>query len=409
MLSRTATGRGGEAVAALALLLALVAAPTSLSAAPTTEATAAAATTPAITVGVLRFTGPSSDALDLRHRIADEARRRDYNVVGISLEIDQYTAKLACEVRDDACLARLAASVRRQHPAIKFLVYGKVAPPDLDEPTWVTIFDVDAGAPVEVIVASPNSDDLLLPLVLPRRVVSGIDRAVHPPGPLTAEELALLAELEENNQRPPSPPLWVHLYPHRPPPEPPPPPSIEPDLRRDFPEWCRIETRRQERAQGRTPTPAPAPYCKNGPYWGYFRPRTWVAFSLAAAGLVATSVAYGLGGAAHRRYRDARGALADSGLVNTAPTDAEAYTALASAVVDAGEEARVRLLAGDLSLAATTLALGVFAVVVRRDRVLAKRYIREMKYRRYILTSTRLRLAPSLTPTGGGAGLSIRF
>jgi hypothetical protein len=354
------------------------------------------------TVGVLRFAGPSSDALELRSMIAEEARRRGYDVVGISLEIDQYTAKLACEVRDAACLAELAASIRRHHPAIKYLVYGAVAPPDVGRSTWVTIFDVDAGAPVEVVVASPNSDDLLLPIVLPRRVVAGIVRLVDPPGPLTAAELEVLASLDELDPRPPGDPPWINEPEH-----PTTRLSLEPRLRRDFPQFCRIETRRQLRAQGGTHTDAP--YCKLGHFWGYLRPRTWTALSLAAAGVVATTVAYGLGAAAHRRYRDARERLDDSGLSNTRPTDAQAYTGLASAVVGAGDEARVRLLAGDLSLAATTLAIGVFAVLVRRDRLLAKRYIRGKKRLRSTRTPARLRLAPRLAPTGGGASLAIRF
>lgn len=302
----------------------------------------------------MRLGGDPQAATALRFQIDAELHRAGHAVEGVALDLDGAAAEVGCAATEAACVGQVAAWVGRS-VAVRAVIVGEVAADDSGDRTWIEIVDPTTRARLRRLEATPTADDWILLYGLARAIAAAIVELDHPPPPPTEEESAILAGLDELA---PSGAYWHPPPPRRPPP---PPRSIGVDLHRDFKHYCRARTRRELRARGEPIEPTP--YCRNGPFWGYFRPPTWTLFGVALAGTVATATLYGIG------------------------------------LAEGDDEARRRraLIGGHVALGVTLVAAAVWVRLLFLDRRDA---------RRFILRDKRLR---SVEIQPAGMGVFARF
>ncbi|MEZ4448083.1 MAG: hypothetical protein R3B09_01305 [Nannocystaceae bacterium] len=367
---------------------------------PAPAAEAAPPRAPLKTVGLLRLGGPS-DADSLRWRLKEALTDGGYAVKTLAMDLTRAATWARCKLAEPRCLPRIAAELRREL-GIDVFVYGVLAAPDSGDRSIVSIVSTDPSAskgstasgewlaPLAVLEATPTSDDFILPFVYPIAIATAIHAIDHPTPPITEAEAKILAGLDHEHERPDTFEECDDCGWH-------PPPRGDPrvplELGRVWKYYCRTKPRGSGTEPGRLRDPLP--YCRYGPFWGYFRIRSWIALGFTSAGVVATATAYGLGLASLGRYRSDAAALDASGLDPTDPLDHDAYTARASAVAAEGDAARRALIAGDVALGATIVSVGVLALLHALDRRDAKRHIRRLEALRFI--------------AGPGFGVELRF
>jgi len=367
------------------------------------------------TVGMFRFGGAEA-GLELRGNVVATFQGKGYSVKSVALEMGEASAKVKCkaaEAESPECLAKvgewLGGSAKT---AADYLVFGGVTPGH----ATVTIFDVKSGKIVKSMDSSMTPGDLIVPIVLPKAVVTAVEENINPPGPATDEEKAVLAALDEPDKTPEElaaekqeiadaqaaveKALQDQVLETG---------NVTADLVADFDDFCRTG-KRKKRENKESPKDL-RPSCKRGTFWGYWQPRTWVALTLTIGTGAATGLMYGLALGARGPYKDAVDAVdAFPGDPRNDPndivSDGQAYDALATEVSQTGATMRRRAIVGDVLLGSTVLLAGVMGIMIFQDRGDAKRYIKEEKALRSI---SNVRVGPMLTKETKGAGLGFSF
>ncbi|MBC8072878.1 MAG: hypothetical protein IAG13_31440 [Deltaproteobacteria bacterium] len=284
----------------------------------------------------------------------------------------------------ETCLSEAATRLRASGARFDVLVTGTVHY-GVPDGVHLVAFDASTSATLEAITTSYLSGDEVAPVVVPQRLVAAIGGEVTSPE-LSPREAEVMASLDE----PPKSPeqlareteqlalaereatarareeLEYELH-------------VPVHLRTDFREVCETGPRRG----GERDTPRPR--CERGPFFGYWRPTSWVALGVASGALVATGVFYGLAAATRTQYRDALAA------------DDEAR------IAETGAQMRQRALLGDVALATTGLVAGIMVISVVVDRFEAKRMVRSRKIERMLA-----RFPIAVTAGRHGAGAQLR-
>lgn len=416
--------------AAFALTSALLLAPLPVLAAPPAEAAPPA--TPATTaepaaaptpmplggnVGLLKFEGADADAW--RFEVKTQLEDKGYRVTGVKKSYSEATAAAKCKGNDEACLAPVAAYLQKgTKTPFDFFVYAQLA--DHGETAVVAVYDIKNGKLVRKMTFTRSADDLMAPLIVPRSVATSLVDYQAPPPPMsdeekatlaaldepakTAEELAqeqkLLADAQEAARRAYNENLDVGAQ------------SV--DLRKDFKELCRTGKREdvyKETPEGERVLEARdyRPACKLGPTFGYFQARSWILFGLTSIGALATvgmySGALGTRLGPYRGAKDDLDAAIDAGLDPNAPADADEYANLAGEVSEYGHTVRNLALGGDIALG-TSLLFGVVLVILIADD---RKEAREALSRDKELKMSDFRVSPIMGRGTYGVGAGFRF
>ncbi len=365
-------------------------------------------------VGLMRFGG---DGNDLRVSVQQSFEGEGFTVKGVALDIQTAAGKVKCKgPKDDSvtdeCLAKIGLWLNKkgkQQPPYTYLVFGTYGSLDEGQSTRVIVYDLINSKRVVDYQASPSSDDLILPLMLPRAVATGVQDYITPPAPITPEEQKVIDDLDAgltaeekaaqdeavNDAREgvlsgPTGPMSME--------------GIQVDLKKDFDKFAR-DGKRTKRKSKEDPKDL-RPSRKLGPFFGYWQPRAWVALGLMGAGLVATGALYGAGLARRGAYSDAVAALEGSGTTANNPDQTEDYTDLASQVASTGADYRKLLVGGDVALASSVVLFGVLAIIVYQDRTEAKAFIKQEKA---LAGIKNLRVGPVFAKGFQGASLGFRF
>ena len=287
-------------------------------------------------VAILTFTGDEATAAGVRVGIEESLVGLGYAVHFIKRSRREAMERNACVLFDGECMAKiglyLAKNTSRDYA---YFIWGDVP---ADGPATLGAYGIFERRLITHLAMNMSPHDRVLPRVMAPALARRVHDSRVPPAPPTDEELAVLASLDAdppwtrrdplpcNSCGPPSP-LPAERY------------NREADLREDFNAWCRVEPRDDEAFVGRDLRP----HCRQGPVFGYFRPRTWTLLGLTGAAAVGTGVVYGLAAAAATIW------------------DADTGRALA--------------ISGHATLA-TTLALGTaLAIVIAVDRAQARKFI----------------------------------
>lgn len=378
-------------------------------------APAAAPATAGNGVGLMRLGGDAAVADALRSQVLTDLSAAGYNVKGVALDIDAAAAKVKCKGGPDACVGKVAEWLvkgAKGGSTYDFLVYGKVST-DPAVGSSIVIYDVAKKSKIKEFTPSVTAEDLILPLALPRAMVTALNNYRNPPAPATPEEQQILAELDEPAKTPEElaeeqraianaeakvaagQGEMIDTS------------NISVDLKKDFKDFCRSGPPKP-RASKDDPKDL-RPVCKRGPFFGYWQTRAWVALGLTTGALLTAGVFYGLGLAARGPYKDSLDKLEASGLDNTNPIDSAEYTALASDVADKGNTMRNRFIGGDVALLTTVLLAGVLGVIIYQDRTDAKDYIKTEKSLKAVSKIQNVRGGPILSSTVQGFGLGFNF
>ncbi|MEX1368466.1 MAG: hypothetical protein AB1Z98_35370 [Nannocystaceae bacterium] len=370
------------------------------------------------TVALMRFAGTDA-ATELRATLQPILEDGGYTVKGVALPLADATKKVKCkgEPDGDECLAAVGKWLNANpRTAADFIVFGSVSDGPGAE-VQLVVYDVAKAQRVRSFDTAFNEGDLILPIVLPQELVKSIDEYREPPAPITAEEQALIAQLDEPDKTPEelaaekdavaqaeadaAAALRDQVIDTR---------SIEADLKEDFEAFCRNEPRRKRKSKEDPKDLRPA--CKRGSFWGYWQPRAYVALGLTAGAALGAVGMYTLALAGRGPYRDAVDALDEynaqaGGDPRRDPNAAaDGYDALATEVSRTGAVVRRRAIVGDVLLGTSVLLGGVLAIIIYQDRTDAKRFIKEEKSLRAI---SDVRVGPILTRETQGVGLGFRF
>lgn len=382
----------------------------------------AAPATDGRTIGMMRFTG-SPAATELRATLEPSFDDAGYPVKGLALDIREAGKKAKCKAaaESDECLTTIGKwLVSNPKTAVDFIVFASVteAPGNRAK---VVVFDVAQNKRVIDVETTFNPGDLILPIVLPQRLIAAVEEYKTPPEPATAEELAIIDALDEPDKTPEelaaekkaiadaelaaAAALQDQVINTD---------DIEADLKDDFEAFCRNEPRRK-RASKEDPKDL-RPACKRGPFWGYWQPRAWVALGLTAGSALGTAALYTTALIGRGPYGKAVDAV-DAYNAAVSPADPrrdpnaandgdQSYAALATEVSRTGSIVRRRAIVGDVLLGTTVLLGGVLAIIIYQDRTDAKRFLKEEKS---IKAISDVRVGPMLSRETQGLGLNFRF
>ncbi|WP_434427911.1 hypothetical protein [Nannocystis pusilla] len=367
------------------------------------------------TIGLFRLSGDPASAEALRSQILTDMSAAGYNVKGVALDIDGAAGKVKCKGGADACVGKviewLNKGAAKSGTVYDYLIYGTVGGPN--GASSIVIYDVAKKAKVKEFTPSLSPDDLILPLALPRAMVTSLNNYRTPAAPATAEEQKILAELDEPAKTPEE--LAAEkaaiddaigkvaagqgeLIDTS---------NVKVDLKKDFKDFCRTGPPKP-RVNKDDPKDL-RPVCKRGPTFGYFQTRAWVALGLTAGALLTTGIFYSLGLAARGPYKSALDDLDNSGLDKTDPLQSDEYTRMAADVADKGNTMRNRLIGGDVALLTTVLLAGVLAVIIYQDRTDAKDFIKTEKSLKSVSRIQNVRGGPILSRGMQGFGFGFNF
>jgi hypothetical protein len=392
-----------------------------LAAAPAKPGKAAVPATDGKTIGLMRFTG-SPAAADLRASFQPVLEEAGYTVKGVAIDLPTAAKTVKCKAAPDSdeCLAAIGKWVTANpKTAADFLLFGSVG----DAPgnaVSLVVYDIAQSKRVTTLDTAFNQGDLILPIVLPQKLVTALAHHKTPPPPASEEELAALAALDEPDKTPEEiaaekeaiakaqadaaaaqQDQVISTA------------DIEADLEDDFEAFCRNEPRRKRATKEEPKDLRPA--CKRGPFWGYWQPRAWVALGLTAGTALGTAAMYSLALVARGPYNDARDVLeayvADVGGDPTkdpylVTNGDQSYDALATEVSRTGSIMKRRAIVGDVLLGTTVLLGGVLAIIIYQDRTDAKRFLKEEKSLKAI---SDLRVGPMISRETQGVGVHFRF
>jgi hypothetical protein len=368
-------------------------------------------------VGLLKFEGADADAW--RFEVKTQLEDKGYRVTGVKKSYTEATAAAKCKANDEACLAPVAAYLQKgTKTPFDFFVYAQLG--DHGDTAVVAIYDIKNAKLVRKMTFTRSADDLMAPLIVPRTVASSIVDYQAPPPPLSDEEQATLAALDEPAKTPEelaqeqkqiadaqeaarrayNENLDVGAQ------------SV--DLRKDFKELCRKGKREdvyKETPEGERVLEARdyRPACKMGPTFGYLQARSWILLGLTSVGALATLGMYtGALGTRLGPYRGAKDdldAAIDDGLDPNAPADADQYANLAGEVSEYGHRVRTLALGGDIALG-TSLLFGVVLVILVADD---RKEAREALSRDKELKMSDFRVSPIMGRGTYGVGAGFRF
>jgi hypothetical protein len=378
-------------------------------------ADAAAPATAGNGVGLMRLGGDAALGDALRSQLQTDLSAAGYAVKGVALDIDAAAGKVKCKGGADACVGKVAEWLikgAKGGTTYDFLVYGKVST-DPAVGSSIVIYDVAKKTKIKEFTPTFTPEDLILPLALPRAMVTGLTNYRTPPAAATPEEQKLLAELDEPAKTPEEIAKekqaiadaeakvaagqgeMIDTT------------GIEVDLKKDFKQFCRKGPPKPRASKDEPKDLSPA--CSRGPVFGYWQTRAWVALGLTAGALLTAGVFYTMGLAARGPYKKSLDTLNGSGLDNTNPLDSEMYTELAADVADKGNTMRRRFIGGDVALLTTVLLAGVLGVIIYQDRSDAKEFIKTEKSLKAVSKIQNVRGGPILSTTVQGFGFGFNF
>ena len=391
--------------------------PAALTLAPRGKKAAAAPATDGRTVGLMRFSGDPK-ANQLREDLKASLEENGFSVKSVALEMSAAAAKVKCkgEATSDGCAEAVSKWLNASpKTAADLLVFG-VVDPGPSKQAEVVVFDTKANKTVNRWKASLATEDLILPITLPRAVAIGVKNHVEPPGEATEDEKQIIAQLDEPEKTPEEiaaekaelekveakateEGLGAAAEVK----------DVPVDLKTDFKEFCR-EGKRTKRKSRDDPKDL-RPKCQRGTFWGYWQPRAWVALGLTSGLAIGTIAFYSLALAARSPYKSGvddleayQGMLEDDPTVVPPPDDQ--YTVLATEVSRTGAIMRRRAIVGDVLLGATVLVGGVLGIIIYQDRRDAKEFIKQEKALKAVAD---VKVGPILTKETKGIGASFRF
>jgi hypothetical protein len=395
--------------------------PSTAWAAPAKPAVTAPATN-GRTVALLRFSGGSS--VDLRASIQSSLEDKSYTVKPVALDVPAAAAKVKCKAdpASDECVVAIGKWLNSNpKTAADFIVHGRyiTGTPNHAE---VVVFDIAKSAVVRRFDTITTEGDLIGPVVMPIAVAQSLEDYITPPGPVTEQEQALIAALDEPDKTPEeiaaeakavtdaedaaakaaAQEQVIDTS------------NIKVDLKDDFKDFCRTGPRTKRKTKEDRKDLRPK--CQRGPFFGYWQPRAWVALGLTLGSVAGMITFYSLALAARGPYKDSTDKL-DSYLAAVAPKDPrkdptatthgdQSYDALATEVSRTGAIVRRRAIIGDVLLGTSAVLLGVVGIIIFQDRTDAKNFIREEKGLRMI---SRIKVAPTFSRRGAGFGLGFNF
>jgi hypothetical protein len=408
---------GATSVPALAAAPAFSTGAVVLAAAP-----AAAPATDGKTIGLMRFTG-SPAAAELRASLQPELEAAGYTVKGVAVDLPGAAKAVKCkaEPESDECLAAIGKWVAGSKTPADYILFGSVGEAPGNE-VHLVIYDARQAKRVETIDTAFNTGDLIMPLVLPRTLITSLEHYKSPPPGPTEEDQAALAALDEPDKTPEEiaaeqkaiadaeaaaeaaqQDQVISTA------------GIEADLKADFETFCLKEGEKRRKRKSKEEPKDLRPVCKRGTFFGYWQPRAWVALGLTTGTALGTIALYSMALAARGPYKDAVDALdaynAEVGGdprrdPNLATSGDQSYASLATEVSRTGSIMRRRAIIGDVLLGTTVLLGGVVAIIIYQDRTDAKRFIKEEKSLKAI---SDLRVGPMVSKHEQGLGLSFRF
>jgi hypothetical protein len=408
---------GATSVPALAAAPVFSAGAVVLAAAP-----APAPTTDGKTIGLMRFTG-SPAAAELRASLQPELESEGYTVKGVAVDLPGAAKAVKCkgEPESDECLAAIGKWVAGSKTPADYLLFGSVGEAPGNE-VHLVLYDTRQSKRIETIDTAFNPGDLIMPLVLPRTLVTALEHHKTPPPGPTEDDLAAIAALDEPDKTPEEiaaeqraiaeaeaeaaaaqQDQVISTA------------GIEADLKADFEQFCRKDGEPRRKRKTKEEPKDLRPACKRGPFWGYWQPRAWVALGLTTGTALGTIALYSAALAARGPYKDAVDALdAYTAAVggdprrdpNLATSGDQSYASLATEVSATGAVMRRRAIIGDVLLGTTVLLGGVLAIIIYQDRTDAKRFIKEEKSLKAI---SDVRVGPMLSRETQGVGLHFRF
>ncbi len=386
------------------------------------KADAAEPATDGRTIALMAFTG-GPEAADFRNvSIAPYLEEAGYTLKRVVLDVEGASKKVKCKgpPTGNDCLAAVGKWLNANpKTAADFIIYGSVGEAPQKQVELV-VYDIATGARVVEIDTALNEGDLIMPIVLPQKLITSLKDHREPPPPATEEEKAIIAQLDEPERTPEEiaqdkqaiadaeaaaaaaqQDAVIRTD------------EIEADLKGDFEAFCRNEPRKKRESKDDPKDLRPS--CKRGPFWGYWQPRAWVAMGLTIGTGLGAAAMYSLALVGRGPYGDAVDAL-DSYVAsvdgdprtdpNAATNGDLAYDALATEVSRTGSVVQRRAIVGDVLLGTTVLLTGVLAIIVYQDRTDAKRFIKEEKSLRAI---SDLHVGPMIGKESKGLGLSFRF
>lgn len=363
-------------------------------------------------VGLMRFSGDPGQAGDLRAAVQNQLEAAGFQVKGVALDFATASKKVKCRGGPAACVKQIgqwlsSSNKGKDKLPYTYLVYGSYASGDEGQVTSIVIYDLRNEQLVREVVATPSSDDLILPLVLPTEVAQSVQNYIEAPAGPSPEEQQILASLDEGltpediaaeklalekAEQAAASGVTARVK------------EVDVDLRKDFAAFCR-KGPRAKRESKEDPKDL-SPSCKLGPFFGYWQPRAWVALGLTASGLVTMTVLYGMGLGKLGPYNDAKDALEAANLDPTKPANSAAYVNLASDVAEKGRDVRRLLIGGDIALLSSVLLAGVLGIIIYQDRKDAKSFISAKKE---LAGLQRFQVGPLMGEGVKGASFGFKF
>ena len=398
---------------------------------PPTQESQPAATEVSGTVALMRFSGPEPSQ-QIRGTMQQVLEQEGLTVKGVALDVSQAATKVKCrgfradkdpglvEIPDD-CLAAIGKWLTSNpKTTADYIAYGQVADVEGVTQAQIVVYDIAKAERVADNPAVVTSDDLILPIVLPRSSAKELARHIVAPEPATEAEKKILAQLDE------PPKTAEELAAER--------RKIEEaeakagqfgsgdvdlggigyDLKKDFKDFCRTGPRNKRDTKD---DPRDwRPKCDGGTFWGYWQPRTWVALGLTSGAFLTTAALYAVALAKRGPYKDAVDAVEAyeeevggdaSGSPYLTSSDDATYRDLALDVSQRGHEMRNFAIAGDVALGVSVLLTGILGIIIWQDRRDAKRALTEEKRLRAL---SGVRIGPMLGRGGTqGAALGFQF
>jgi hypothetical protein len=406
--------------AALGIVASLVLAPVPVVAAPPAQPEAAPAAAGG-KVALLRLSGADAEGgNEVRLALTEALQEQGYEVKGVARTVEESADKVKCRGKDlgDDCLDRVGQYLdKNAKTEFDFFVFGSIEPAD-GAASSIVIFDTAKKTRVRSFRFVRGSEDYILPLSLPRAIARGLVEHQRPPGPLSPDEEAVMASLDEPTktqeelaaeQKKLAEAERARLA------------AFDQDrlqqkksidLRAEFAQVCRKGPREDQVVEAEDGSETKVrdlrPSCKRGPVWGYWQPRAYVALVLASGAAVTTGLFYGLALGAHLDWKKAKDELDASGLSSSDPAnvcnaEGVCYADLAGKASEEGFRVRRNAILGDVFLGTTVLLTGMLAIIISQDRSAAKDYLIQQK------DLAQLRIGPMLGKGSYGASAGFRF
>ena len=378
----------GRSLLCSTLAAAVCLAPLPVLAAPPAEGEAEAA--PAATevggnIALLMFGGNSDVGTQLRANINYALQGQGYSVSGIKRSGEDAATKNKCQLTEDSCLKKIGAYLNKNaRTPFDFFVFGDGAV--TGQVASITIYDINANKRVKDIRYTGSLDDVIMAYTLPPALARAVAQYQVPAAPLSDEEKAALAALDEPAKTPEeikaeeqaiadAGKAGANAFDA----------NVDAgeqrvDLKKDFKAFCRTGAREDKVStdlEGEEVVERDRrPVCKRGAFFGYWQPKAYVVLSITAIAAVGTGLMYGLALGARGDWKKAKDNLNGMDLNPNSPGDAALYGELATDVTTAGFKVRRRAIVGDALLGTTLVFGGLLGIIIWQERQQAKDFTR---------------------------------